>query len=262
MLTPGATPKSWGGEPAEGNSRTTCVPQRPNDQSTHKRANRPKHTLRLAQGHTPSTLGANAGLEPSCSIDPNPVPKADSQRCSLRLRLHVSSFRGLRPTLHPKHHRAGGGVFRPLYRASCKPQPGSPGAADPPRPSLRSPQPGAFVSHALTHTTAPPRAHTPGLPSPHPQGARALAARTQGGGGGGERKELTGHGRTDGLGWGKGRRPGKLQLGSEGEHRQGGRETQRRLLEKRTTDEPSRAGEDARAAPGVGTHLTLGPGCV
>lgn len=72
-----------------------------------------------------------------------------------------------------KRHRAGGGLFRPLARASCKPHPGSPGAADPPRPSLRSPQPRAFVSHALTHTAAPPaRTHT-GSPLAHTRKGRA-----------------------------------------------------------------------------------------
>lgn len=108
----------------------------------------------------------------------------------------------------------------------------SPGAADPPRPSLRSPQPRAFVSHALTHGSAPPARTHPGSPGAHPQGARALAARTQGSGGAGGRKELTRYGPTDGLGWGK----GKLGPGREGARRRGRGETRRRLSEKRTTD--------------------------
>lgn len=75
------------------------------------------------------------------------------------MRPPLSSPRGLRPTPDSKHHREVGGVFWSLARASCKPHLGSPGAADPPRPSLCSPQPRAFVSHALTRSHTHPRSH-------------------------------------------------------------------------------------------------------
>lgn len=141
-------------------------------------------------------------------MDPHHIPKSGSQRCSQRMRQPLSRPSGLHSIPGTRRHKAGGSVFGPLARASCKPHPGSPGATDPPRPALFSPQPGAFVSHALTRLhTHPrrPRAHA-FSPGSDPQEARALAAHTQRSGGGGGRKELICYRPTDCLGWGKGRR--------------------------------------------------------
>lgn len=87
-----------------------------------------------------------------------------------------SGLHSIPVTRRPK---AGGSIFGPLARASCKPHPGSLGATDPPRPALfsRSLEPlSATRSHAYTHIRAA-RVHT--LPPPHPRLRPARGARTR-----------------------------------------------------------------------------------
>lgn len=52
---PPPTPELWEG------SEETGIPEGPEDQPPYKRGNRPKHRLRPAQGHTPSTRGKIRG---------------------------------------------------------------------------------------------------------------------------------------------------------------------------------------------------------
>lgn len=167
---------------------------------------------------------------------------------------------GQRPTPGPGRHRAGGGVFRPLARASCKPHPGSPGATDPLRPLPLLPaawslcQPRAHTrSHAHTHTRAA-CAHTLGPPW-RTRARSARTRRTDAGEWRRRRKELTGYRPTEAWTGGRGGEARKPEVGAER-----GAEAQRRLLEKRTTDGTARAGEDARAPPGVGFPQPLAPG--
>lgn len=122
---------------------------------------------------------------------------------------------GPRPTPGSKRQGAGGGVLRPRARASCKPHPGSPGAADPPRPSLRSRSPEP-LSATRSHGSGRPRA--PGSPRTPARGARTR--RLHAGESGRRRKEGTAPPRPDtppwlGEGEGEGR-PGNLRLGREG----------------------------------------------
>lgn len=153
-------PKKTGREANRIESQNHIHPKPRINQFTN--GNRPKHKLKLAQGHTSSTFR----IKPSC-IHFSPKCGVDSQRCARNIR-HL--FRppptpcappGLCPASGLKRHGAEGGVSRPSARASCKPHPGSPGGTDPPRPSLGSPQAQAFVSHALTssHTHSYLRRH-------------------------------------------------------------------------------------------------------
>ena len=68
-------PQHWEGSQETGIPECPCIPKGPGDQPSHKRGIRPKHTLRSAQGHTPSTREENPGQELSCSYRPPPAPQ-------------------------------------------------------------------------------------------------------------------------------------------------------------------------------------------
>lgn len=127
----------------------------------------------------------------------------------------------------------------------------------------RRPEPlSATRLQAHTHISAPPRAHTLGLPGAHPQGAHTLAARMQGGVAAAEegRNRRAVHAQTA---WARGRGgEAREPATAEGGGAQARRQAGRRGDSGRTTGGPSRASEDSLAAPGVGTPLTPGTGSV
>lgn len=157
-----------------------------------------------------------------------------------------------RPAPYPRLQAPGSRGRRPqapsqgqLQTASRVPRRRGPA---PPLPPL--PQPRAFVSHALTRIRPPARTRLPA----HTRKGRAhppLARR-------GERAAEEGRNcpaaaRHTALagGRGRGREAREPEAGAGG--------ARRGLSESRTTDGPSRAGEDARATPGMGTPPSPGP---
>ena len=226
-------PELWEGSEETGIPERPSIPKGPEDQPPHKRGNRPKHRLRPAQGHTPSTRGENPGLELSCSIYLYPLPKADSRRCSQRMRQPQWPAPYPRPQAtqnRGRHLRASSqgqlqtASWVPRRRGPAPPLPPLPAA-----PSLCQPR-----AHTLTHTSAPPASTH--LVSPwHTPARGARTRRTHAGEWRRRRKEGTDRLRTDkqpGLGEGE-ERPGNLRLGRIGARRPERRETQRRLSRRR-----------------------------